>query len=225
MFENELKRILTASGADAVGFCALGEYAAPDFPQYRYAVSVVRALSGAVVDTIDGKPTPVYFQHYRITNTKLELIALDAVSFIERAGYSALTVAASQSMPGAGNYRGIFQHKTAAVLSGMGFIGRSGLLLSPEYGSRIRLATVLTDMPLENVSPVIENGCGECRACADACPAGAISGKLYTGGSEPLIDVEKCSAHMKPYKDIGRGAVCGICMAVCPYSGRRGKKA
>ena len=225
MFENELKRVLTASGADAVGFCELGEYKARDFPRYGYAVSIVRALSAAVVETIDGRPTPVYFQHYRITNTKLDLIALDAVSFIERAGYSALPVAASQSMPGEGNYRGIFQHKTAAVLSGMGFVGRSGLLLSPDFGSRIRLATVLTDMPFENDAPIIENGCGNCKACVDACPAGAISGRLYSGGDEPLIDVALCSAHMKTYKDVGRGAVCGICMAVCPYTVKRSRRA
>ncbi len=218
MFEEELKNTLLSSGADAVGFCDLGEYRSEDLPQYGYAVSIVRALSRAVVDTIDGMPTPMYFQHYRITNTKLDLIALDAVSFIERRGYRAFPVAASQSMPGAGNYRGVFQHKTAAVLSGLGFVGKSGLLLSPEYGPRIRLATVLTDMPLESGGGIIENGCGKCRACVDACPAGAISGELYYGGNEPLIDVEKCSAHMKTYKDVGRGAVCGICMAVCPYS-------
>lgn len=218
MFEKELREILTASGASAVGFCALGNCRAPDLPQYGYAVSIVRALSKAIVETIDGMPTPMYFQHYRITNTKLDLIALDAADFIERKGYRAFPVAASQSMPGAGNYRGIFQHKTAAVLSGLGFVGKSGLLLSPDFGPRIRLATVLTDMPLSSDAKTLENGCGGCSACVDACPAKAIGGKLYSGGSEPIIDVEKCSAHMKTYKDVGRGAVCGICMAICPYS-------
>ncbi len=218
MFENELKRMLEDAGADEVGFCALGENTAPDFPGYRYAVSIVRALSKAVVKTVDGRPTPVYFQHYRITNTKLDLLAADCARFIESRGFEALPVAASQSMPGAGNYRGVFQHKTAAVLAGLGFVGRSGLLLSPVFGPRIRLATVLTDMPLTAENGMIGNGCGNCRACVDACPAKAIGGRLYDGGSEPLIDVEKCSAHMKTYKDVGRGAVCGICMSVCPYS-------
>lgn len=89
-----------------------------------------------------------YFQHYRATNARLDSIALDAVSFIENAGYLALPVAASQSTPDKKDeYRGIFPHKTGAVLSGLGFIGKNGLLIT-EYGSAVRLASVLTNMPL-----------------------------------------------------------------------------
>ena len=108
-------------------------------------------------------------------------------------------------------------HKTAAALAGLGFVGKSGLFLSTEYGSKIRLATVLTDMPLKSKLPVIENGCGDCTLCKTACPAGAIFGEKPTTNEERNFDPEKCSRYMKEhFQQIGRGSVCGICIKVCP---------
>ena len=225
MFEQELKTILTANGATLVGFSDLGEKAPAEFPHLRYAVTIVRRLSDTVVETIDGKPTIMYFHHYRTTNTKLDLLALDAVDFIEARGYSALPIAASQSTnTDKDAYKGVFSHKTAAVLSGLGFIGNNALFINPLYGSKIRLATVLTDMRLSAEHPVMERGCGSCEICKNACPAKAITGNDYVYGNarDTVFDARRCSEHMKTYKDIGRGAVCGICMRVCPYNQRKG---
>ena len=225
MFEQELKNILKRNGATLVGFSDLGEKASPEFPHLRYAVTIVRRLSDTVVETINGKPTIMYFHHYRTTNTKLDLLALDAVDFIESQGYSALPIAASQSTnTDKDAYRGVFSHKTAAVLSGLGFIGKNALFITPEYGSKIRLATVLTDMPLSPEFPVMTRGCGSCEICKNACPAKAITGNNYVYGEsrDTILDARRCSEHMKTYKDIGRGAVCGICMRVCPYNQRKG---
>ncbi|MBQ0010704.1 MAG: epoxyqueuosine reductase [Ruminococcus sp.] len=221
MKEREIERLLLDHGASLVGFSALGEKACDRYPQYTCAVTIVRKLSDAIVETIDGRPTIAYFQHYRITNTKLDLLALDAVDFIESAGYRALPIAASQSTSEDKEaYRGLFSHKIGAVLSGLGFVGKNGLLITPEYGSKIRLCTVLTDMPLAPLRERIENGCGDCTACRDACPAGAIRGEAYIPGNprETILDAKACSDHMKTYHDVGRGAVCGICMRVCPYN-------
>ena len=108
-------------------------------------------------------------------------------------------------------------HKSVAVLAGLGFVGKSGLFLSTQYGSKVRLATILTDMPLQSELPVIENGCGDCQACQKACPAGAIFGTLPTTDGERNFDPEKCSRYMKEhFQDIGRGSVCGVCIKVCP---------
>jgi epoxyqueuosine reductase QueG len=225
MFKQELKNILKRNGATLVGFSDLGEKASPEFPHLRYAVTIVRRLSDTVVETINGKPTIMYFHHYRTTNTKLDLLALDAVDFIESQGYSALPIAASQSTnTDKDAYRGVFSHKTAAVLSGLGFIGKNALFITPEYGSKIRLATVLTDMPLSPEFPVMTRGCGSCEICKNACPAKAITGNNYVYGEsrDTILDARRCSEHMKTYKDIGRGAVCGICMRVCPYNQRKG---
>jgi epoxyqueuosine reductase QueG len=159
----------------------------------------------------------MYFQHYRTANALLDSIAFRLSEKIEEAGYSAFPVAASQSLGKNNPYCGVIAHKTTAVLSGLGFVGKSGLFLTEKYGSKIRLATVVTDMPLSNSLPIIENGCGNCSACMRACPAGAIYGALPTTDGERNFDAEKCSNYMKQhFQDIGRGSVCGICIKVCP---------
>ena len=227
MFEKELKELLKSNGASAVGFSEIGDRAPSDFSNLKYAVTIVRRLSDTVVETIDGKPTIMYFHHYRTTNTKLDLLALDVVDFIESKGYSALPIAASQSTnTDKDAYRGVFSHKTAAVLAGLGFIGKNALFITPQYGSKVRLATVLTDMPLTAEQPIITKGCGSCEICKNACPAKAISGNNYVYGDsrDTILDARRCSEHMKTYKDIGRGAVCGICMSVCPHNQRKPKK-
>ena len=213
MFETELKKLLLEHGADDCGFCALGEHASARFPQYGYAVSIVKALSRAVVATITDRPGMISFQNYRAVNARLDQLALDAVSFIESKGAFALPVAASQSVPG-DKYSGVFSHKTAAVLSGVGQVGRNNLLLHPRFGPCIRLATVLTDLPLVPSAPQVDaHVCSGCDICIKACPAGALHGD---GG----YDAQKCSEYMKNFRDEGRGAVCGLCMKACPLTQR-----
>lgn len=223
MYENELRALLMGAGADLVGFSCVRDELPEELKIYPYAITIVRKLAKAVTDTIQGAPTMIYFQHYRMTNTKLDLLALDAISFIEKQGYLALPIAASQSTPDEKEeYKGVFPHKTGAVKSGLGFIGKSGVLITEEYGSFVRLATVLTDMPLEPSGEVHYSKCGTCTLCRDACPAHAITGEEYIPGHarKEIFDAKKCSDHMKTYKHIGRGAVCGICMSVCPYNKR-----
>ena len=188
MFETELERILKGEGASLVGFCALENAPLP------YAVSIAYKLSDSVLSTIENAPSKMYFQHYRIVNTKLDLLSLTALSFIESKGYKAFPVAASQSID---KTVGFFSHKEAAVMSGLGYIGRNCLLITPEYGSKIRLATVLTDMPLSPQREKIPFSCGECRLCVSACPAGAISGKQPSKNREEFFDATVCSEFMK----------------------------
>ncbi len=208
MFETELEKILKDEGACLVGFCQTGDENLP------YAVSIAYKLSDSVLSTITNAPTMMYFQHYRIVNTKLDLLSLSALSFIESKGYRAFPVAASQSIEGT---KGYFSHKEAAVKAGLGYIGRNCLLITKEYGSKIRLATVLTDMPLSPQRERVEFSCGDCNLCVSACPAGAISGKQPSTNREDFFDATLCSTHMKKaYQHIGRGSVCGICIKVCP---------
>lgn len=211
--QEKLKTLAKSLGAELVGFCKLDK----PVMGFSYAVSLGVKLADAVLKTIDGAPSFVYFQHYRTANALLDTIAFRVAREIEKSGHLALPVAGSQSLGKNNPYRGVIPHKTVAVLSGLGFVGKSGLFLSTEFGSKVRLATVLTSMPLESELPVIENRCGDCRICQNACPAGAIYGEKPTIDGERNFDAEKCSKYMKEhFQDIGRGSVCGICIKVCP---------
>ncbi len=218
MTQEKIEEFLLQEGAAFVGGCQLPSPPICGQSALRYAFSFGVKLSDAILKSVDQKgPSFAYFQHYRAANALLDNLAFRVCGLLEQAGYQAFPVAASQSQGKNNPYNGVYPHKTAAVLSGLGFVGKSGLFLSKDYGSKVRLATVLTDMPLVANLPMIENGCGECTACQNACPAGAIYGQLPTTDGERNFDAEKCSKYMKEhFQDVGRGSVCGICIRVCP---------
>ena len=108
MQQAELKRIALDLGADLVGFCQLPN---PTLG-FSYAISIAVKLSDAVLSTVEDAPSFVYFQHYRTANALLDNIAFRLTQTLERAGYSALPVAASQSLGKANPYYGVIPHKS-----------------------------------------------------------------------------------------------------------------
>lgn len=218
--QREIKEQLLVQGASLVGFCELEKSPLVDFPELKYAVSIAIKLSDAVIKTIKDRPSISYFHHYRTVNFRLDQLALSCVLRLEKGGYQAFPIGASQSDNTVDKnlFTGVFQHKTAARLSGLGYVGKNALLITKEYGSKVRFCTVLTDCPLQRDRDLLPDLCDDCLLCVKSCPAGAISGKKYEVGMdrEEFFSAEKCSENMKKYKDVGRGAVCGICIAVCP---------
>ncbi len=215
--QEKLLKMLYENGVSDVGFAKL-----PDGPfgGDSYAVSIVVNLSTAVVEEITDAPTHTYFHHYRTVNTFIDNVSLKAGLMLQAAGYKYIPVGASQSINKDGwNYKGRYSHKKAASLAGLGGIGKNSLFLHKKYGANVRLGTVITNCPFEIEEIEYVSPCIECDACVKACPSGAIKGTLWKQGMEraEVFDPEKCSEHMKKaYKNIGRGAVCGICMSVCP---------
>lgn len=68
-----------------------------------------------------------------------------------------------------------------AAAAGLGSIGKSGMLVRPDCGPRMRYAFVITDAPLKATKPITENLCaGNCTACAESCPMQALSTEVYT---------------------------------------------
>jgi len=211
---NQLTTLLTEQGVAQLGFSSIAP--PEEYAHLTHAISLVLPLSNAVVNTICKGPTHTYFHHYRTVNAYLDRLALSAGLFLERHGWQYVCVPASQSIQ---EFVGLFSHKTAAVQAGLGTIGRSGLFLSDLFGPRVRLATILTDADLSaGFKPLsVKNPCANCMACVKACPAMAITGKTYAEIGDAIIDRNACSVHMKnAYQKIGRGAVCGICINVCP---------
>jgi len=213
MIETLTKRLLD-EGASEVGFSKIEPPAG--YEKLCYAVTIVIHLSDAVMDTVEKGPTHTYFHHYRTVNAFLDRLALIAGRMLEDGGGRYVCVPASQSIEG---LAGLFSHKQAAVCAGLGTIGKSALFLSDRFGPRVRLVTVLTDVDLSAGFrlPSKKRPCEGCNICTAACPAMAISGELYDRTGDGILDRAACSEHMKrAYQKIGRGAVCGICVSVCP---------
>lgn len=184
------------------------------------AVSVMVPLSKAVLSQVVEAPTITYFSHYRSVNRMIDMIVTSLCLELESRGYPSLPVAASQSDPKQ-FYRGVFSHKIAAALSGKGTIGKNALFVHKDYGSMVRLGTVLTEAPVQCEKILPSSPCGTCQICRRVCPAMAIEGHSWTAESSEasLIDAKACSDYMKfAFQDIGRGVVCGLCIAHCPLN-------
>jgi epoxyqueuosine reductase QueG len=118
-----------------------------------------------------------------------------------------------------------FCHKTAATCSGLGWVGKNGLVINRQYGSKLSWATVLTNAPLEPDTPVRESECGDCDLCVKHCPSGAVNGDHWSMGEprKEIVSYEKCNALKKARNSLDGKPNCGFCVTVCPYS-RNGKK-
>jgi epoxyqueuosine reductase len=114
----------------------------------------------------------------------------------------------------------LFSHKTAATCSGLGWVGKNGLIINKRYGSKLSWATVLTNAPFEPDSPMSESQCGDCDLCVQHCPSGAVMGKTWSrrDPSKRMVNYEKCSSLKKERRLFEEKPNCGLCITICPYS-------
>lgn len=176
---------------------------------FESGVSMAVRLSDAVLEEIEDRPTQLYFHHYRQANVFLDRVAFGLAHLIQKMGYHALPIPASQIIDWE-NQKGHLSHKKVAQEAGLGWMGRNNLLVNPIHGACVRLVTVLTDLSLSHDTP-LEEGCGECRRCIVVCPAGAIK--------ERQQDFEhlKCFEQLCLFKKrdhIGQ-YICGVCVKAC----------
>ena len=172
-------------------------------------ISLAVRLSDPILEEIQDRPTQLYFHHYRQANFFLDRIAFNLAQFIHQLGYRALPIPASQIIDWE-NQKGHLSHKKIALAAGLGWIGRNNLLVNPTYGARIRLVTVLTDLPLPHNQPLKE-GCNMCKKCLQVCPAGAIKEK------QPDFDHLACFEQLRLFRKrdhIGQ-YICGVCVKAC----------
>ena len=223
----ELKKFCAASGADLAGIADLSLFQKgwTTIPRdilipYSSAVSVAMRLDDDIMDVIHDLPTRAYAEHYREVNRDLDRLTSRIVEWITGRGYRAKEVPASK-IEDTENLLGAVSHKAIARMAGIGWQGKSLLIVSPEHGPRIRLATVLTDMPLAPDSP-IEQRCGSCSECTNACPAEAIRNVTAEGryqSREEALVFGRCAELTLANSQLpGIGArICGVCVRVCPH--------
>ena len=214
-------------GACLVGYADVSDLSYEILADLKNAVSIAVALTPSIICDISKGPTTKYYQEYNRANNLLADLCGHAVEILISEGYKAVALQPTIKQVDLSNLDANLPHKTAATKAALGWIGKSALLITKRYGAAIRLATVLTNAELDMADPVEQSMCGDCRQCVDHCPAKAIKGKNWQLGCsrDYIYDAFACcetaiklSKKVGIQSTIGRVAICGICINVCPWT-------
>lgn len=200
---NNLKEIAFGEGALLFGVADVSGINA----RLKYGISIGYVLSKEILNSIEDSPTLIYCDHYVKVNAILDNIALKIHSYIIRNEHGSFPVSASHITDWV-NVKGFISHKRIGLSAGLGWIGKNNLLVNPKYGSQVRYASVLTDLPLK-LDKAIEGNCGGCSSCIKVCPAKAIGEDSY--------DLETCKKQLREFskKPAINRFICGMCLKVC----------
>ena len=203
-----VKEAALASGADAVGITRVQ-------PQWIYEGHDVRQQFAIVLC--------VQHDWDALKTAPAETAAAEVILQYARGIRSAKTVAAFMRGQGhdASPHGGPMAYPMllvpAAIAAGLGELGKHGSLIHPRLGSNLRLACVLTDMPLVPDAPIdfgADDFCTNCQACTVSCPPQAIEPekRMVRGVERWYVDFDKCL----PYFNESQG--CAVCLSVCPWN-------
>lgn len=224
----EIKKAAKVYGASLVGIAHLdckwiysvnrqGEpYSIPE--RFRHAIVMAIEMD---YEGISSSPAFEASTSTAVGYSKMAFAEIELTSFIRRLGYGAIPC---------GN--DIALSVPLAIDAGLGQYGRHGLLITKEFGPRVRIAKVLTDMPLLNDSPdydfceAVVRFCEVCKKCALHCPSKSIPSGVEQGWSGP--SKSNSSGVLKWYVNpetcygfwIANGSDCSNCIRSCPYNKR-----
>ena len=225
----EIKRIARLFGADLVGITERDE-------RWHYVTRVdTRDHSEADPELPDGLDRVIVMGHamdFDLVETYPSALA-GAATGREYSHEAAICVQLAAYIRGLG-YRAVASmNDTALVIpyaikAGLGEYGRNQMVLTPQYGPRVRFSKIFTDLPLEIDAPRkfgMARFCESCTICADACPPKALPrGAPAWGGDSPSTiqgvrkwsaNCEKCFSYWAKLR-----TDCAICMRVCPFNRR-----
>lgn len=182
---------------------------------YRYGISL-----GVSLDKYDAYDMEVEGEvAYRFLRGACALMA----HRIEKKGYKAKIPDLDDPVRWTGPlyFKSPLSMKAVANAAGLGWIGKSAVFVSYEYGPRVNLAAVLTDMPLTAGEPS-KNQCGPCSACAKACPVGALTATtfdVYPARLEKVLRKERCNEWLERPENKVK-SYCWECILACPKGKR-----
>jgi len=224
---SRIRNELLSHGADLVGFGNLCELPPNVRENLPTGISIAVKYPDDVIRGIKDFPTQEYCNWYDSLNERLDMLVTLGAETLQSLGYKAIALTrAHVGMKNEDSRK--LPHKTVATRSGLGWIGKCALLLTEEYGSMIRLSSILTDAPLDTAEPVNNSKCGDCMICTKECPAGAVSGKLWNVSMkrEDFFNAPVCRLKARERAKQGFGGevtICGKCIEVCPYTRRAWK--
>jgi epoxyqueuosine reductase len=223
-----VKKVAKIMGADLVGICELDsrwvyshwfnlytrEEGTLELPEdcSRYAIAMAVEMDYEMFRTSPKEPEGAATG---LGYSRMAFVAGSLAHFIRDLGYTAIASGndTALSIP-------------IAIDAGLGELGRNGLLVTPQYGSRVRICKVITDLPLVPDEPIefgVAPFCKICGLCAENCPGQAIQYGERT--TEPLnestspgvlkwpINGEKCFEFWSK-----NHSGCGNCIRVCPFN-------
>ncbi len=233
-FTHQIKSTVLDWGADLVGVADVEPLKALDvnppdlLSGFTRVISIAIQLPLSAFETITDKPTPIYGTVYQTANRILDELAFKTAVALQDDGFRSLPIPASQVLD-RNAWQGAISHKAVARMAGLGWQGKNLLLITPGYGPRVRLVSILTEAPLEIDGP-IENRCGNCTLCRDACPAKAIKGvktdSHYKNRHEALFFtrcVELLTENFAWLPGVD-APICGICIKACPFGSNPKKR-
>jgi epoxyqueuosine reductase len=214
------------------GFADLTGLLQKKFIGFDYGISIGRKLDYEIVDKVINGPTPEYFLHYRQINEDLGLLTKRISEDLNKNDIETLNIEPTVSISELDSIyfitlRTDLSHKMVATRAGLGWIGKTDLFISKEFGPRLRLVSILLKTTLKSKSnPIDISRCGKCNICVDICPAKAANGKLWdiTVEREEFFDPWKCRNQCAEFGKIRLGIdarICGICVAACPIGQKK----
>jgi epoxyqueuosine reductase QueG len=222
--KDHIMRFARAQGADIIGFAPVERWVKagevpPDFypqslwPPARTVIVLGLEMPLPIVETT---PSILHMELYRTANRKLDLLAYEmtrhlnrlghASFFFPRDGFSSMKALREKNLAA-------FSHVLAAKYAGLGTIGASHCLLTPEFGPRVRLVSVFTAARIPADPVQDEELCIKCGACAACCPKHAI-----TMREDKVVGDYDAKACLEMAEELTcrRCYPCGICTKVCP---------
>lgn len=222
-FTERIKDIALGMNADFIGIADPACFQTPEYtgnkpqdvmPDIRSVLILGVGVPGGAFDCLpEGRAE--YTNTLMAATATLRVIALRIARIIEKEGYKATIVPTEGSEFGywyadRETLKANLSIKYAAYHAGLGNFGMNHLLITKDFGPRVRMTAILTDAPLETEEntylPFINEKCSSCMRCIEVCPAGAIS-------QNGEINRQKCAQYM--FNVLG-GLRCGLCIKVCP---------
>lgn len=216
--EQKIKDTLLGLGADVCGIAGVDKFA--EAPEGFHPTDIYKDCKSVVVYAL-GLPKGLTKVSPRIVYQHLNGISRNQLDYIGIAGGMALEALGGVAVPlpcdGPYDYwdsekmegRGILSMRHAALLAGVGCMGKNTLIINKKFGSMINIGAILTNLDLHS-DPPHENICIEnCRLCLDACPPKALDGTT--------VNQKLC--RQTAYSTNARGweiCECNRCRILCP---------
>ena len=224
----KLRNYLIKNGATNVGYADITHFTPK--PGLNTGIVFYITYPQEIIRNMQNAPTHEYLEELISLNTRLDALGMKCEEFLIDEGYDAYAQTKKRLGTDFGEFNSFeLPHKTIATRAGLGWIGKSALFTTKDYGSALRLSSVLTNASLDLGKPVLKSRCGKCTECMDACPGGAISGREwnYTLKRNDFYDDKKCEKYalIVSEENLGKAdTVCGKCIYACPHTQKYIKK-